>query len=314
MCMAQDQFSIEILDEEANLILDKDADFHVLADGFLWSEGPLYVADGDYLLVSDIPRNKVFRIDSKGQVSDYLSPSGFLGKNFQGEEPGSNGLLLNDHGQLVLMQHGERRVAVMKAPLDHPLPEYEVIVDQYNGHRFNSPNDGVFDQNGNLYFTDPIYGLPGRAEDPRRELDFCGVFCLKSSGELILLDTLTRPNGIALSPDGKKLYVAVSDPNHAVWYHYKIVRAGKVKKKRMLYDASHLVGQEGQQGLPDGMEMHSMGFLFASGPGGLWVFNPDGKVVARIHTGKLTSNCTFSDDEKTLFITADDIVLTMELR
>lgn len=312
--VSQNPMTIQILRDEGRELIDEDARIEVIGTDFLWTEGPLYIADGNYLLVSDIPRNKVFKIDQSGSTTEYLNPAGFMGKNFQGDEPGSNGLLLDGEGRLVLMQHGERRVARMKSPLNDPKPDYEILVDRYDGQRFNSPNDGVFDRNGNLYFTDPIYGLPQRADDPARELDFCGVYCLTTSGNLILIDSLSRPNGIALSPDEKKLYVAVSDPNQATWYQYDVKRLGKVHNKKMFYDVTELVGQPGQQGLPDGMAMHSSGYLFASGPGGLWIFNPSAQPVARVYTGKATSNCTFSDDEKSLFVTADDLVLRIEMK
>lgn len=312
--VSQKPMTIQILRDEGRELIDEDARIEVIGTDFLWTEGPLYIADGNYLLVSDIPRNKVFKIDQSGSTTEYLAPAGFMGKNFHGDEPGSNGLLLDGEGRLVLMQHGERRVARMKSPLNDPKPDYEILVDRYDGQRFNSPNDGVFDRNGNLYFTDPIYGLPQRADDPARELDFCGVYCLTTSGNLILIDSLSRPNGIALSPDEKKLYVAVSDPNHATWYQYDVKRPGKVHNKKMFYDVTELVGQPGQQGLPDGMAMHSSGYLFASGPGGLWIFNPSAQPVARVYTGKATSNCTFSDDEKSLFVTADDLVLRIEMK
>lgn len=312
--VSQKPMTIQILRDEGRELIDEDARIEVIGTDFLWTEGPLYIADGGYLLVSDIPHNKVFKIDQSGSTSEYLAPTGFMGKNFQGDEPGSNGLLLDGEGRLVLMQHGERRVARMKSPLNDPKPDYEILADRYDGQRFNSPNDGVFDRNGNLYFTDPIYGLPQRADDPARELDFCGVYCLTTSGNLILIDSLSRPNGIALSPDEKRLYVAVSDPNHATWYQYDIKRPGKVHNKKMFYDVTELVGQPGQQGLPDGMAMHSSGYLFASGPGGLWIFNPSAQPVARVYTGKATSNCTFSDDEKSLFVTADDLVLRIEMK
>lgn len=312
--VSQNPMTIQILRDEGRKLIDENARIQVIGTEFMWTEGPLYIEDGDYLLVSDIPRNKVFKIDQTGNTSEYLAPAGFMGKNFQGEEPGSNGLLLDGEGRLVLMQHGERRVARMKSPLNYPKPEFEILADRYDGQRFNSPNDGVFDRNGNLYFTDPIYGLPQRADDPARELDFCGVYCLTASGNLTLIDSLSRPNGIALSPDEKKLYVAVSDPNHAIWYQYDVRRPGKVHNKKLFYDVTELVGQPGQQGLPDGMAVHSSGYLFASGPGGLWIFNPSAQPVARIYTGKATSNCTFSDDEKSLFVTADDLVLRIELK
>ena len=308
------RFSIEVLDDEALMLLDVNNSIEVIGSGFAWTEGPLYIEKGNYLLFSDIPNNKVFKIDGEGKTTEYLRHSGHLGECTDCPEPGSNGLLLSPKGELVLMQHGERRVAKMKTTLDNPKPEYDVLVDRYQGKRFNSPNDGVFDAMGNLYFTDPPYGLPKLMDDPNKELDFQGVYCLTTSGEIILVDKLSRPNGIATSIDGSKLYVAVSNPEHAVWYQYDIIEAGKVVNKRIFYDVTHLIGQEGEQGLPDGMAMHSKGYLFASGPGGIWIFNEAAKPIARIHTGEKTANCTFNTDEKILFMTADDYVLKLALK
>lgn len=313
-CKAQHDFKIEILDDSALELIDANAEIKVIGEGFKWTEGTLYIEDGDYLLFSDIPNNTVFKIDANGELSTFLKPSGFLGKTDYGKEPGSNGLLLNQKNELVLMQHGERRVAKMKSSLNNPKPEYEAVVDTFEGKRFNSPNDGVFDKAGNLYFTDPPYGLPKQMDDPNKELDFQGVYCLKGTGELILVDKLTRPNGIALSPDESKLYVAVSDPEHAVWYQYDLKGVGKTVNKRIFYDVTNLIGQEGQQGLPDGMKIRSSGHLFATGPAGLFIFNPKGKLIARIHTGQATANCAFSTDEKRLFLAADDYVLEVALK
>ena len=310
----QHNFTIEIIDGEALQLIDPNIEIEVIGEGFEWTEGPVWVEEGRYLLFSDIPNNTVFKIDADGELSTYLKPSGYLGNDDYGNEPGSNGLLLNRKGELVLMQHGERRVAKMNATLTDPKPEYSVLADTFDGRRFNSPNDGVYDALGNLYFTDPPYGLPKQMDDPNKELDFQGVYCLKASGEVVLVDKLTRPNGIAFSPDGRQLYVAVSDPGHAVWYRYDMVAPGKVENKHLFYDATNLIGQEGQQGLPDGMKMHSKGYLFATGPGGLFIFNRDGNPIARVYTGQATANCAFSTDEKTLFITADDYVLKLNLK
>ena len=307
-------FAIEILDDGALQLIDPNNEIEVIGEGFEWTEGPVWVDEGEYLLFSDIPNNTVFKIDADGDLSTYLKPSGFLGQSDYGKEPGSNGLLLDKDNRLVLMQHGERQVAKMKTSLSDPQAEFEVLADRFEGKRFNSPNDGVYDALGNLYFTDPPYGLPEQMNDPNKELDFQGVYCLKTSGEVVLVDKLTRPNGIALAPDGRQLYVAVSDPEHAVWYRYDIVAPGQVEHKHLFYDATNLVGQEGQKGLPDGMKMHSKGYLFATGPGGVFVFDKSGNPIARIFTGQATANCAFSTDEKTLFMTADDYVLQMELK
>ncbi len=305
---------IEIMEDEARQLLNEDAEIKTLAQGFSWTEGTLWIPEGEFLLFSDIPNNRVYKWDPQNDTITYLFPSGFSGQDFQGGEPGSNGLLLNSDGELVLMQHGDRQVAKMTKPVSDPAPEYEVLVDNYQGKRLNSPNDGVFDSQGNLYFTDPPYGLPKRMEDESKELDFQGVYCLLNSGELLLVDTLTRPNGIALSTDESKLFVAVSDPEQAVWNRYDISAPGIVGDRELLYDVTGLIGKEGQQGLPDGMKMHGKGYLFATGPGGVWVFNPAGTPIARIHTGQPTANCALDENEETLYMAANDRVMSVSLK
>lgn len=306
--------SIEILDDAVLGLVDPEAKLEVTAEGFGWTEGPLWLEKEQKLLFSDIPNNSVFQIDAKGETSLYLKPSGYTGDAARGGETGSNALILAPQGNLVLCQHGDRRMAKMNAPLGQPKADFVSIVDNYQGKRLNSPNDAIYDKAGNLYFTDPPYGLEFNVDDPAKELSFQGIYCLKTDGELLLVDSISRPNGITFSPDQSKLIVANSDPEHAVWYQYDIVSPGVVENRTLFFDSTDLVGQEGQQGLPDGMKMHSSGYLFATGPGGIWVFNPSGKAVARIYTGERTSNCAFSTDEKTLYITADYYVLKMGLK
>ncbi len=308
------KFSIEILDAAAKDIIDPRAKIQVLAGGFEWTEGTLYIEEDNYLLFSDIPNNKVYKLDAQNDTTTYLHPSGFSGKNFTGAEPGSNGLLLSPKGELVLMQHGDRQVAKMNTSLANPREDYTALADNYNGKRFNSPNDGCYDAQGNLYFTDPPYGLPKRMNDPEKELDYQGVYCLMPSGELLLIDKLTRPNGIGLSPDNKTLVVSVSDPEHAVWYTYNIEKPGVVSGKKLFSDVTHLIGQENEDGLPDGLKINQQGIIFATGPGGVWIFNPEGKALARIRTGQKTANCAFGKDEKRLFMAADDYILAVDLK
>lgn len=309
------KFSIEILDDTAKDILDSNAEITILASGFEWTEGPLYIEDGDYLLFSDIPNNKVYKLDAENDTITYLHPSGFSGDAFTGAEPGSNGLLLSPEGELVLMQHGNRQVAKMNTSLSNPKEDYSALADNYKGKRFNSPNDACYDSMGNLYFTDPPYGLPGQMNDPEKELDFQGVYCLLTTGELLLVDaTNTRPNGLGISPDGKSLYVAISDPEQAIWNKYSINSPGIVSDKIKIADATHLVGQKNEPGLPDGLKVNRQGIIFATGPGGLWIFNPEGKAIARIRTGQKTANCAFGKDEKRLFMTADDYILAVDLK
>jgi len=309
------EFSIEILDDAALEIINPNAKIEILASGFEWTEGPLWIEDGNYVLFSDIPKNKVYKLDSKNDTTTYLSPSGFSEKDFKGSEPGSNGLLLNSEGELILMQHGDRRVSKMTSSLNNPKEDYEPLITNYKGKRLNSPNDGVFDKMGNLYFTDPPYGLPERLDDSEKELEFQGVYCLLTTGELILIDSEIKfPNGIGLSPDEKTLYVAESNPERAVWYRYDLTGHGTTTNKMTFADATDLVDKEGQQGLPDGLKVHSNGTLFATGPGGVWVFDPQGKILAKIRTGQKTSNCALRSDEKKLFMTADDYVLSVPLK
>lgn len=311
---ASPPLTIEILDPEALEVIDAETEVEVLAEGFTWTEGPLWLESEKSLLFSDIPKNRVVKLDMNGDTSTYLQPSGGSEKSDIIGEPGSNGLVLSPDGALVLMQHGDRRVARMDAPLSAPEEKYISLINNYQGKRFNSPNDGTYDASGNIYFTDPPYGLPGLMDDPNKELSFQGVYCLKASGELVLLDSLTRPNGLALSADGAHMYVAVSDPSHAVWYQYDVVSPGVVKNKKIFYDLTHLVGKPGQQGLPDGLKVNSKGYIFATGAGGVWIFNSAAKPLARIHTGQLTANCALRTDEKRLFMTADDYIMAVDLK
>ncbi|MCL6258379.1 SMP-30/gluconolactonase/LRE family protein [Aquiflexum sp. TKW24L] len=306
--------SIEILDEAALSLINPDAKIEVISQGYAWTEGPLWLEKEQKLLFSDIPNNSIFQIDASGETSLYLNPSGYTGETARGGETGSNALILDPQGNLVLCQHGDRRMAKMNAPLDQPKADFVSIVDNYQGKRLNSPNDAIYDKAGNLYFTDPPYGLEFNVDDPAKELDFQGIFCLKTDGELLLVDTLSRPNGITFSPDQSKLIVANSDSKQAVWFQYDIVSPGVVENRKLFFDATSYVGKPGYNGSPDGMKMHSSGNLFATGPGGVWLFDANGKALARIVTGEATSNCAFSADEKTLYITADNYVLKMGLK
>lgn len=305
--------SIERHDDELNQIIAENTEIEVIAEGFEWSEGPLWISRGNFLIFSDIPPNRVYKWSQQDSLSIYLEPSGYTGNDPRNGEPGSNGLLLSPDGALVLCQHGDRRVAEMKASLNDPKPEYETLAGMYEGKRLNSPNDACYHSNGDLYFTDPPYGLEGNVNDPAKEIDFQGVYRLTSEGQVVLLtDKLSRPNGIAFSPDEKKLYVANSDPEKAIWMVYDVMSDGNVSEGRVFYDATAKVGQE--KGLPDGLKVSKDGFIFATGPGGVWVFNPDGKHLGTIKTTQATANCAFDTEEKTLYITADMFLLRVNLK
>ncbi|MHC4356413.1 MAG: SMP-30/gluconolactonase/LRE family protein, partial [Planctomycetota bacterium] len=193
-------------DHRANELIPPSAQIELLASGFDWSEGPLWIPDaaGGYLLFSDIPRNSVMKWKQDEGISLFMKPSGYTGVADYGREPGCNGLTLDLQGRIIFCEHGDRRISRLETDGGK-----KTLADSYNGKRFNSPNDAVVKSNGDIYFTDPPYGLPQQHRDPRRELDFCGVFRLSTSGRVTLLTReMTRPNGIAFSPDEKVLYVA----------------------------------------------------------------------------------------------------------
>ena len=292
---------IERLDPRFDQLIPPGAKLEKLADGFDWSEGPVWVKNGGYLLFSDIPRNSVMRYQKGKSVELAFKPSGYTGSQpFTGDEPGSNGLLFDPKGRLILCQHGDRRIARREAD-----GSFTTLVDRYEGKRLNSPNDAVFHTNGDLYFTDPPYGLPKRYDDPARELDFCGVYRLARDGKLTLLTTeMTRPNGIAFAPDEKTLYVAQSDPAAALWKAFPVKDDGTLGPSRLVFDATAWV-KAGKPGLPDGLKVERGGNLFATGPGGVHVFSPDGKHLGTIDTGERTANCAWGEDGTVLYITAD---------
>lgn len=295
-------------------IIAPETEIEVLAEGFDWTEGPVWVEDGQYLLFTDIPPNSIYKWEAKEGKSLYLTPSGYTGTEARGGEVGANGLLLDAEGFLVMCQHGDRRMARMDAPLNNPAPQFTTLAAMYEGKRFNSPNDATFHSNGDLYFTDPPYGLEKRMEDPSKEIDFQGVYVRRVDGTVELLtDELSRPNGIAFSPDEQTLYVANSDPERALWMAYNLDEEGKIAGGRVLYDATEQVGSE-NKGLPDGLKVRGDGIIFATGPGGVWVFNPEGEHLGTVRTGQATSNCALGNGDQYLYMTADMFVMRVKLK
>jgi len=296
------------LDARFDKLMPRNAALEKLAGGFTWVEGPVWDRKGGYLLFSDIPSNSIFKWQEGSGISLFLKPSGYTGSApFEGREPGSNGLAFDSAGRLVLCEHGDRRVARLEAD-----GRKTTLADRYEGKRLNSPNDLVFKSNGDLYFTDPPYGLPKTFNDPRRELPFCGVYRLSTDGKLTLLTKeITAPNGIAFSPDERTLYVASSDPNRAIWMAYDVKGDGTIGNGRVFFDATAWV--KTQKGLPDGMKVDQQGNLFATGPGGLHIFAPDGTRLGSIETGVATANCGWGNDGSMLYITADTTLYRVKL-
>jgi len=314
--MAQNKYKtigiVERYDSSLDTIVSKDAKAEIIAEGFDWSEGALWIEKYKMLLFSDVPTNTVYKwTEAKGKEI-YLKPSGYTGTIQRGGEMGSNGLLLDNNGNLVLCQHGDRRMARMDAPLDNPQPKFIPLATNYKGKRFSSPNDAIMSTEGELFFTDPPYGLTTQSDnDPAKEIPWNGVYKVKKNGEVILLvDSITRPNGIALFPGEKKLLVASSDPQKPNWYIFD-VDGDKLTNGKIFY---HAGSEKGMNGLPDGFKIDRQGNVFATGPGGVHIFNKDGKLLGKLRVDDSTSNCSLSADEKTLYITNDMYVLRFKMR
>lgn len=304
---AQDTTNFPVLgevvrnDPRLDQLVPKDAKIEVIAAGFDWTEGPLWVPDdqGGKLLFSDIPRNSIYEWRLGKGVQLFMKPSGFTGVGDYGAEPGSNGLLLDAEGRLVCCEHGDRRISVLTENGGK-----RTLADNYQGKRFNSPNDGALKSNGDIYFTDPPYGLPERENDKRREIEWFGVYRVTPAGEVTLLTKeMTRPNGIGFSPDEKTLYVAQSDSAAAIWKAFPVKEDGTLGPGKLFYDATPNMGK--LPGAPDGLEVDAQGNLFATGPGGVYVFTPKGELLGRLSTGERTANVAWGDDGSTLYMAAD---------
>lgn len=295
-------------DPRFNALVSPDAKIEVLATGFAWSEGPIWLRDRGFLLFSDIPRNAIMKWSMEDGLSLFIKPSGYTGIAPYGKEPGSNGLTVDSLGQLVSCEHGDRRVA----RLDWNGGK-RTLADAYEGKRLNSPNDLVYRRStGDLYFTDPPYGLPTQSdEDPRKEQPFNGVYKVSPDGKITLLvRDMTRPNGLAFSPDEKTLYVAQSDRAQAIWNAFPVKDDGTLGERRLFADVTELA--KTLEGLPDGLKVDRAGHLFATGPGGVLVYTPDGTRLGRIETGQATANCAWGDDGSTLYITANTLLLRIK--
>jgi gluconolactonase len=300
--------SIERLDPALDALLAPDAHLEKLADGFNWSEGPTWLPSEKAVVFSDVPENQVYRWSERDGLSVFLQPSGYTGELIKFREQGSNGLTTDRQGHLVLCQHGDRQIATL-VKRNGVLGTFRPLVSHFGPRRLNSPNDLVFSRQGALYFTDPPYGLEGVNQSPLKELMFNGVYLRRPSGEVVLLTReLTFPNGIALSPDEKTLYVNVSDPARPVVMAYDVQADGTIAHGRVFFDTAALAAR-GRKGLPDGLKVDAQGNLWATGPGGVLILSPSGKHLGTLMTGEATGNCAWGDDGSTLYITADMYLL-----
>jgi gluconolactonase len=243
-------------------------------------------------------------------LTEHLKPSGSTGSNPGNSDQGSNGLTLDNEGHLLICQHGNRQIARVKRRTQG---QFEALATNFQGKRFNSPNDLALRSNGDLYFTDPPYGLPQGAEDPRRELKLQGVYRVSQRGRITLLvRELTRPNGIAFAPDEKRLYVAVSDPERAHLMAYDVKDDGTLAAGRIFFDATPLVA--GRKGLPDGLKVDTRGNVWATGPGGVLVLSPEGRHLGTINPGVATANCAWGGDGSVLYLTADSYLCRVQTK
>lgn len=304
--------TFEKYDPAFDAIVSADAKAEIIAEGFDWSEGPLWVESRKMLLFSDVPQNKVYKWTEEKGHEVYLTPSGYTDSLKRGGETGSNGLTLDNAGNLVLAQHGNRQIARMNASLDEPKPDFIAIANKYDGKKFNSPNDVIVSSTGETFFTDPPYGLEKYIDDPLKEMNYYGVFKVKNDGKVILLvDSITRPNGIAFFPGEKRILIASSDPEKPNWYVYD-VEGDKLVNGKIFYS---MVGfDKSWKGLPDGFKIDKNGTVITSAPGGILFLNSEGKLLGKLKLDEATSNISLSEDQKTIYITNDMYVLRVKMR
>jgi len=287
--------TVERLDPRFDTLVPKDAQLEKIGDGFIWTEGALWYKPGKCLLFSDIPNNVVVKWKAGEGTSEFLKPSGYTGSKPRGgkagDEPGSNGLNLDSQGRLVLCEHGDRRVTRIEKD-----GTKTVLADNYLGKRLNSPNDLAIHPNGDIYFTDPPYGLE---KGTKGDLDFMGVFRISAKdGKISLVSKDLKPNGIALTPDAKKLYVT----NGNAWMVFPVHDDGTTGEAKVFVDTKKWPAKIGQGGL-DGMKCDAQGNIFATGPGGVCVMAPDGTLLGRFRTGDRTANVCFGEEDgQTLFV------------
>ena len=304
--------TVEHVSPELSSVISKTASVESIAQGFQFTEGPLWVEKNKMLLFSDVPGNTIYKWTEEKGKEIFVKPAGYTGTAVRSGFVGPNGLIITPDGKLLICQHGDRRVAQMDAWLEAPEAKFITVTDRFDGKRVNSPNDLVLSPNGDMYFTDPSYGLSGNGKGPDREIPFQGVYRMKKSGAVeLLVDSIEQPNGIAFFPGRKTMLISNSDNAKKRWYVYDVTSDGKLANGKVFYDVS---GERGAGGC-DGLKIDKNGNVFATGPGGIYILSKAGKLIGKIKVnGLVAANCAFSADEKTLYITASTQLLRVKMR
>ena len=288
--------SIIRIEPSFNTLVPREACIEKVAGGFTFTEGPLWRPSG-VLWFSDVVGNVVRQWSPDGTVKELLRPGGYDGNSLPaGGFIGPNGMTTAPNGDVLLCQHGNRRIVRVTNDL-----RVTTHVDRFDGKRLNAPNDIVFRSDGTLFFTDPPYGLPRQDDDPEKDLPFNGVFKVSDGNVELIIKDLTRPNGIAFSPDEKTLYVSNSDEKRRIWMRYDMAPSGSVSGGRVFFDTT----AHEDAGLPDGMKIDVHGNVWATGPSAVFVFSPDGRHLGTIKPPEDPANCGWGDDGRTLYITAE---------
>ncbi|MES2331447.1 MAG: SMP-30/gluconolactonase/LRE family protein [Bacteroidota bacterium] len=306
--------SIEFISKDLSKLINNDAKVEIIASGFQFTEGPLWMEKEQMLLFSDVPGNTIYKWTEANGKEVYVKPGGYTDTAKRGGFMGSDALAISRDGRLMICQHGDRRVAIMDAPLNAPQSKFITLAGQYDGKRLNSPNDLFLAKNGDLYFTDPSYGLERGARDPKKELSFQGVYKLNKAGKVtLLIDSLELPNGIGILPDGKTLLVSNTEGKKRGWYAYDISKDGSLTNGRTFYSpgTDRALGMGGC----DGFKIDKNGNVFAAGPGGIWIFTQTGELIGKIKINGVTAaNCALTPDGKTIYITATQYLLKVKMR
>ena len=308
--ISQDKFigSVERLSPEIDNLIEKSAKIEILADGFEWSEGPVWSSQLNSILFSDVPENVIYSWNEDKGLGTFTRPIGYSGKVPNLKKAGTNGLTIDADGNLIICMHGDREITRLeKLNINRKV----TLVNSFDGNLLNSPNDLVYDSKGNLYFTDPPYGLLEGDNDKLKEIEFNGVYKVSPNGDIeVLVKNLTRPNGISISNDEKILYVANSDKNNPVIMQYDLSEEG-AKNPSIFFDGRELTKKD--IGLFDGLKVHPTGNVFATGPGGVLVIKENGDHIGTIRTEVRTANCAFDENFQYLYMTSDMFLTRIKL-